>query len=48
MTAQGKPGYDERTRLTMILGPATCPTCLESLASTLHRELCADGQEGQP
>lgn len=35
-----KAAYTIRDKLTLILGPRTCPTCLERYGSQLHRELC--------
>lgn len=34
----------ERELLTLIIGPHTCPTCLEPKASRLHHEICLEGQ----
>jgi hypothetical protein len=36
----GKPSYGPRHQITLILGPATCPTCLNQVASRLHHEIC--------
>lgn len=32
-----------RELLLAVLGPRTCPTCLEALGSQLHHELCEVG-----
>lgn len=34
-----------RDRLILILGPKTCPACLNGKRSALHRELCVTGTE---
>ena len=44
MTARSPDRYRApmpvRTMLALILGPATCVTCLERYGSALHAELC--------